>query len=206
MENQTELKWYQKPTGVIILLIFFFPVGLYLMWKNKLWTKRTRWIVTGVLALIIIANAGKSSQSACDCANLYDNSPMRKEYTPQQLNDADFLRKEADEYVEQAKNCAIKYGNLTEMEKELARTTLEMNMIPKLDQAIGNAKKECATKKEFNKNELEIACDCWNQSVEKSGMAFDDMNSTQQAFRQKCFKVFGDEASMKAACENASKK
>ncbi len=60
MENQTELKWYQKPNGVIILLIFFFPVGLYLMWKNELWTKQTRWIVTGVLALVVIANAGKN--------------------------------------------------------------------------------------------------------------------------------------------------
>lgn len=63
MENQTELKWYQKPAGVIILLIFFFPVGLYLMWKNELWTKQTRWIVTGVLALIVIANAGNDKNS-----------------------------------------------------------------------------------------------------------------------------------------------
>ena len=64
MENQTELKWYQKPVGVIILLIFFFPVGLYLMWKNELWTKQTRWIVTGVLALIVIANAGNDKKSS----------------------------------------------------------------------------------------------------------------------------------------------
>jgi hypothetical protein len=160
-------------------------------------------ILSIIIASIVLSSCG---QSACDCANLYDNSPMRKEYTPQQLNDGDFLRREADEYVEKAKNCAIKYGNLTEMEKELARTTLEMNMIPKLGQAIDNAKKECATKKEFNKEDLEIACDCWNQSVEKSGMAFDDMNSTQQEFRQKCFKVFGDEALMKVACENATNK
>ncbi len=60
MENQTKLKWYQKPNGVIILLIFFFPVGLFQMWKNELWTKQTRWIVTGVLALVVIANAGKN--------------------------------------------------------------------------------------------------------------------------------------------------
>jgi hypothetical protein len=60
MENQTELKWYQKPIFVIILLIVFFPLGLYLMWKNELWTKQTRWIVTGVLALVVIANAGKN--------------------------------------------------------------------------------------------------------------------------------------------------
>ena len=168
----------------------------------KNYSLKIKMILSIIIGSIVLSSCG---QSACDCANLYENSPMGKEYSPQQLNDGDFLRREADEYVKKAKNCAIKYGNLTEIEKELANTTLEMNMIPKLGQAIDNAKKECATKKDFKKEDLEIACDCWNQSVEKSGVAFDDMNSTQQQFRQKCFKVFGDEASMKAACENASK-
>lgn len=61
MENQIELKWYQKSTAVIILLIFFFPVGLYLMWKNELWTKKTRWIATGVVAVMVIANTGNNN-------------------------------------------------------------------------------------------------------------------------------------------------
>jgi hypothetical protein len=64
MENQTELKWYQKPTGVIILLIIFFPVGLYLMWKNDMWTKKTRWIVTGVLAVFVLANLGNDKATS----------------------------------------------------------------------------------------------------------------------------------------------
>jgi hypothetical protein len=64
MENQTELKWFQKQTGIIILLILFFPVGLYLMWKNQLWTKKTRWIVSGVLAVLVIANYGKQPMSS----------------------------------------------------------------------------------------------------------------------------------------------
>ena len=163
--------------------------------KNKLLKSV---LCLNILILTIIISS--CSQTACDCANLYVNNPMTKEHTPQQLDDADFLRREADKYVEKAKNCAIQYGNLTEMEKEIAKSTLEMNMIPKLDEAIENAKIECASNKEFNKNELEIACDCWNQSVEKSGISFDDMNSSQQQFRQKCFTIFGDEASMKVAC------
>lgn len=61
MENQTELKWYQKPTGVILLLIIFFPVGLYLMWKNDMWTKKTRQIVTAVIAVFLLANSGGKS-------------------------------------------------------------------------------------------------------------------------------------------------
>jgi hypothetical protein len=63
MENQQELKWYQKTSGVIILLIFFFPAGLYLMWKSELWTKQTRWIVTGVIAVLILANTGKNNKT-----------------------------------------------------------------------------------------------------------------------------------------------
>jgi hypothetical protein len=63
MENQSNLKWYQKTSGVIVLLILFFPVGLYLMWKNELWSKQTRWIVTGVFALMVIANASNSNSN-----------------------------------------------------------------------------------------------------------------------------------------------
>jgi len=69
MEIQTETKWYQKPTGVIILLIIFFPVGLYLMWKNDMWTKKTRWIVTAGIAVLILAG-GNDKPSACDCVDI----------------------------------------------------------------------------------------------------------------------------------------
>ena len=57
MENKTELKWHQKTTPIIVLLFVFLPVGLYFMWKNEMWSKTTRWIVTGVFAFAMIANA-----------------------------------------------------------------------------------------------------------------------------------------------------
>ena len=43
MEQQNNLKWYQKPNGAIGMLILFYPVGLYLMWKNEMWTKKTKY-------------------------------------------------------------------------------------------------------------------------------------------------------------------
>ena len=72
MENQIELKWYQKPIGVIILLLFFFPLGLYLMWKNELWTKQIRWVVTGIIAVIFISNSGSDNSSATNTDSEYN--------------------------------------------------------------------------------------------------------------------------------------
>ena len=63
MEVQSEQKWHQKPSGIIILLILFFPIGLYLMWKNKHWSPTTRWVVTGVIVILLIASAGNENSS-----------------------------------------------------------------------------------------------------------------------------------------------
>ena len=70
--------------------------------------------------------------SACDCANLYENSPMKKNYSYEQLNDGHTLRNDADKHVKKAKACAIKYGNLTEFEKKLTKDILEMNSLKDL--------------------------------------------------------------------------
>jgi len=63
MENQPILKWYQKPVTVILFLIFFFPVGLYLMWKHDLWNKTTRVIVSVFFGLLVIANMNSNSET-----------------------------------------------------------------------------------------------------------------------------------------------
>ena len=50
-------KWYQKTWGIVALLILFFPVGLYLMWKHASWNKTAKWIVTGVFAFFVLVSA-----------------------------------------------------------------------------------------------------------------------------------------------------
>lgn len=61
MENPN-LKWYQKKGGVIALLIFFFPVGLYLMWKHSsFWPKKTKTLIT--VAVLIFAGIGLNNPS-----------------------------------------------------------------------------------------------------------------------------------------------
>ena len=56
MNDQTgaEPKWYDRTWLVVVLLILFFPVGLYATWKNTHYRFRTKVIITGVVCLMLI--------------------------------------------------------------------------------------------------------------------------------------------------------
>lgn len=61
-------KWYQKTGWIIALLILFFPVGLFLMWKYTDWKKPVKWIVT--VFILIFALVGLASPSSLSEINL----------------------------------------------------------------------------------------------------------------------------------------
>lgn len=86
MDNQTEKKWYQKPTAVVILLIFFFPVGLYLMWKHEVWSKTARWVITGLIVVGIVLNVNQDSINPCDCIELESRKRIGAQYDYDKYN------------------------------------------------------------------------------------------------------------------------
>lgn len=47
-------KWYKTNWFVFLMIILFFPVGLFLMWYFGKWNKTVRWIVT--VAILLIAS------------------------------------------------------------------------------------------------------------------------------------------------------
>lgn len=48
-------KWFQNSTAIILLLIFFFPVGLFLMWKYSNWKKSIKCVITVVIIIGVIS-------------------------------------------------------------------------------------------------------------------------------------------------------
>lgn len=65
-----EVKWYQKTTSIIVLLILFFPAGLYLMWKYAKWGKAVKGIITGVFTLVLLAGiSGDKKQTVNTVVN-----------------------------------------------------------------------------------------------------------------------------------------
>lgn len=65
-ENQPDVqqvKWYEKRPVVIALLVFFFPAGLYAMWKGGHFSKKTRIIVTVACVVSALAFAAQAATS-----------------------------------------------------------------------------------------------------------------------------------------------
>lgn len=49
--------WYKTSGEIITLLFLFFPAGLFLMWQYAKWGPKTKWIVTGILAFLVVVSA-----------------------------------------------------------------------------------------------------------------------------------------------------
>ena len=140
-----------------------------------------------------------TNPTACDCANLLKEP--HKEYTAFELNDGQKMREDTRNHITKAKNCVKKYGNLDDFDLEFMKGVNAMVDIPKLDQAIENAKQECFTKKDYSKEEKKTACDCWNNSYDNNHIPYDSMNKDDQNLRIKCDKIFADDKIMKEVCE-----
>ena len=79
---ETPQGWYQKKPVIIVSLVLFFPLGLFLMWKYANWSKRTKLVITGLVAfLLIIGRSGGSSkqeQSAVQPTPIVQTAPVEK--------------------------------------------------------------------------------------------------------------------------------
>jgi hypothetical protein len=71
--KENDVKWFQKKNGVILLLLFFFPVGLYQMWKHSdYWSKTTKIIIT--ILVIGVVGYGINNPSDKSYSSSYKTS------------------------------------------------------------------------------------------------------------------------------------
>ncbi|MDX2362172.1 MAG: hypothetical protein QNK23_15295 [Crocinitomicaceae bacterium] len=51
---EAEKKWYEKAEWIYILVLLFWPVGLFLLWKNKEIPKKNKLIMTGIFLVLLV--------------------------------------------------------------------------------------------------------------------------------------------------------
>ena len=76
MEKTSKVKWYDNRGLVIVLLIVFFPVGIYALWKNYRFSTITKSIITGVLVFGIIFTVmaeQKAKDTIADANQLWES-------------------------------------------------------------------------------------------------------------------------------------
>jgi hypothetical protein len=56
--------WRQSPVAITLWLIFFFPYGMWLLWKHPTWSQKRKTVVTVVTGiLVLIAGMSNSTQN-----------------------------------------------------------------------------------------------------------------------------------------------
>ena len=70
--------WYENKAAVILWLVFFFPAGLYGIWKSSQFSDKAKWIVTGFFAfLIFIAGIGDNKKNRSEVSNQSSSPPAQ---------------------------------------------------------------------------------------------------------------------------------
>ena len=60
---ETKTKWYTKTLWIAVLLFFFFPAGLFLMWKYSNWNKFVKWGISIFFGLVVLGMISGPSKS-----------------------------------------------------------------------------------------------------------------------------------------------
>lgn len=81
MSEKEKVPLRKRNWFIILLLVIFFPVGLYLMWKHASWGKTAKWVVTGAIALLVAYNLG-SQDTSTNVADTSTNDTTVEETEP----------------------------------------------------------------------------------------------------------------------------
>jgi hypothetical protein len=66
MKNTITSSWYDNKITVLVLLIFFFPVGIYGMWKNKSISKTVKILVSIFFVFLIVGVSNSDAKPEFD--------------------------------------------------------------------------------------------------------------------------------------------
>ena len=73
-------KVWNAETRAVIMCFLLLPIGIYIIWKQNLFSKTTRISLTSIIALILIIGIINKPSGVCKCAELYDVVTEKRRY------------------------------------------------------------------------------------------------------------------------------
>ena len=114
----TEKIWYQKNWFMWIMVVIFFPIGLFLLWKYSNYKKSTKAIITIVIiGLIAISGSNPKNQTANPSTAVQETQTKT---TETEKKPDTTIKKEEVKVSQESKNALKKaelYGNTMHMSK-----------------------------------------------------------------------------------------
>lgn len=107
-----DLKWYQKSWGIALLIVVFFPIGLFLMWRHATWHVAVKCCLTLLFAAILFGDKSEIRDAGDDVGQteLAEEMPAEREGgTPagEQSSPADVEAVVSNETEEQEGSAAL---------------------------------------------------------------------------------------------------
>lgn len=114
------MKFYQKNWFVILMLILFFPVGLFLMWKYANWRNYAKIIITVAIALLVVAS--------CVLPTDYSSTSDQSASVQTQKSEKTTKSKKENEKTKKHKETKKEKVAAEKQEKEAAAQTLDSQL------------------------------------------------------------------------------
>ena len=112
----TKIKWYNKKWIVILLCIFFFPLGLIAIWKSNVIANGWKIAYTIIIGIIVLANLGDDKETKTDTVSETETheSPQktREERIKSQFNSWNGAHYNLEKYIKANMNDADSYEHV----------------------------------------------------------------------------------------------
>jgi len=110
-------KWYEKNFVIILFLIFFFPVGLFLMWKYTNWNKVVKIVISIFFGIVVIANLTGNKNNQTQTTKT-DTAAVQEKEKPKEKTEEEKTAEAAKQKAEDDKKAKADEEKKAKAEKE----------------------------------------------------------------------------------------
>ncbi len=110
--NTSQSKWYDKTWLVVVFCLFFFPVGLYALWRNSSIKMGWKVIISFFFAVMFLGYLSQDTKKSVPGEVKLEQNKSRKELVQEQFSKWDGSHSKLVQYIKANMNDADSYEHV----------------------------------------------------------------------------------------------